>query len=69
MNIDENVYPEFFIKTVGDKGTEVEAIGPVPSPELLNDLITYGGVKYSKEELNAIERAWATMPKFRNMGW
>jgi len=69
MNIDENVIPQFFVKTVGEKGTKVETLGPCPSPELLNDLITYGGAHFSKDELNAIERAWAEVPKFRDGRW
>lgn len=65
MNIDENVIPQFFVKTVGEKGTKVETLGPCPSPELLNDLITYSGAHFSKDELNAIERAWAEVPRFK----
>lgn len=69
MNNDENIIPQFFVKTVGDKGTKVEILGPCPNTELLNYLITYGGVQFSKDELNAIERAWAEVPKFGDGRW
>jgi len=69
MNIDENVVPQFFLKTVGDKGTKVETLVSCPSPELLYDLINYGGAHFSKDELNVIEQAWAAMPKFRDGRW